>query len=213
MLITVAVITIITFIKCLSLLGTVLSTYMGYLNTITLEDKYYVYSRFTNLETCKWRGKLPSRFLAWPNNIQINRRKTFNFVCMETYQNIRPKDRTKAGNFFTFQTRKPYIYEELTKQRSLGLGQLISKEVARFVDASFLAMNFLSGDKDVSLPPGARRVTAPQRFSSCFKGDKGRSKCPFAPAVSQVALIHNNQYAKIPYIRVAYSALLLKLNH
>lgn len=74
-----------------------------------------------------------------------------------------PKDRrlkeaTKAGSFYTIWTKKQYIWEEWTKERGLGLGELISKEVTRVVYIAFLAPNSVSGDEAASLPLGTGRA-------------------------------------------------------
>lgn len=42
-------------------------------------------------------------------------------------------------------------------------------------------------------------------FSPSFRGIKGSCKVPPAPAVSQVPLIENNQYAPVAYSGVTYS--------
>ena len=40
---------------------------------------------------------------------------------------------------------------------------------------------------------------------SAFRGTKGDQSVLFAPAISQLTLIQNNQYAKVAYFGMAYS--------
>ena len=125
-----------------------------------------------------------------------------------------PKDRrlkeaTKAGSFYTIWTKKQYIWEEWTKERGLGLGELISKEVTRVVYIAFLAPNSVSGDEAASLPLGTGRAPFTRGgFISCSHRHEGGSECPSCTAVPWVTLIQHNHDARVAYFGVAYYATL-----
>lgn len=74
------------------------------------------------------------------------------------------------------------------------------KKLSRVYLCSLWALNSVSGDKDVSLPPGAGREPLTWEIDSCFPGDREESqKILLVPIVSQVTLIQSNQYATLVY--------------
>ena len=98
--------------------------------------------------------------------------------------------------------KETYIYEELTRQRSLGFVQDIDEEVTRCVYRAFSALNFLSLMMKSSSTSLCREGTFHMGdLSPAFRGTK-EGQSVLAMAVPQVSLIHDNQSAKVAHFRV-----------
>lgn len=64
----------------------------------------------------------------------------------------------------------------------------------------------MSGDQYASTLLVDEGTISHGRFISYFKGSKEGQSVPPVSGISQVPLVQNNQYAKVGYPRVAYSA-------
>ena len=79
---------------------------------------------------------------------------------------------TKASYLLSFLDKETIIYQDLTKQKGLCLGQKTSEVVT--VYRAFLALNSLTADKDTSYPPPRGRTPSHGRFIfSYFRAKEG----------------------------------------